>query len=202
MISVIDYDGGNYKSVINILNKIKKEYLLTKNMKDILNSKSIILPGVSNFGYCIKSLKLHNLDEILREAVVDKKIKILGICSGMQSFASYSEESDTEGLNFIKGKVRKIDNDQYFRAPHMGWNKVNTLNNDLFKGIDNFTRFYFCHSYHFQPQDKNVISNYTNYKNKICAAIKLENIYGVQFHPEKSYTEGFQLIKNFIENCK
>ena len=81
MISVIDYDGGNYKSVINILNKIKKKYLLTKNMKDILNSKSIILPGVSNFGYCIKSLKLHNLDEILREAVVDKKIKILGIFS-------------------------------------------------------------------------------------------------------------------------
>ena len=201
MISVIDYDGGNFKSVINILNKIKANYLLTKSKREILKSDCIILPGVSNFGYCIKSLKLFNLDEILKEAVLEKKIKILGICSGMQSFASYSDESDVEGLNFIKGNVKKIESDEYFRVPHMGWNKVNTLNNNLFDGIDNYTRFYFCHSYHLQPQDQNLISNYTNYKNKICAAIKLENIYGVQFHPEKSYTDGYRLIKNFIENC-
>ena len=202
MISVIDYDGGNFKSVINILKRIKVNYNLTRNKDLIFKSESIILPGVSNFGYCINSLKSLELDKILQEAVVEKEIKILGICSGMQSFATYSEESNSPGLNFIKGKVKKIDFDKYYRSPHMGWNKVNTKNNKLFEDIKDYTRFYFCHSFHLEPLNQDIIINYTKYKNKICAAINYKNIYGVQFHPEKSYVEGFKLIQNFVKRCK
>jgi len=115
----------------------------------------------------------------------------------MQVLGSYSEEGDAEGLNFVNGIVKKIESDKVFKVPHMGWNKVNTKNNDLFRDIENMTRFYFCHSYHFSSNDKNLKVNLTNYKFDICAAFNYQNIYGVQFHPEKSYTEGSKLINNF-----
>ena len=201
MIAVIDYDGGNYKSVINILKRSKIEYVLTNNKNEILNCKKIILPGVSNFSYCIKKLKYLDLDKILSEAVIMNKKKILGICSGMQILGTYSEEGDIAGLNFVNGIVKKIESDKYFKVPHMGWNKVNTSNNDLFKEIENMTRFYFCHSYHFSSEDKNLNINTTNYKSDICAAFNFQNIYGVQFHPEKSYVDGLKLINNFCEIC-
>ena len=201
MIAVIDYDGGNYKSVINILRRSKIEYVLTNNKNEILNCKKIILPGVSNFNYCIKKLKYLDLDKILSEAVIMNKKKILGICSGMQILATYSEEGDIAGLNFVNGIVKKIESDKYFKVPHMGWNKVNTSNNDLFKEIENMTRFYFCHSYHFSSEDRNLNINTTNYKSDICAAFNFQNIYGVQFHPEKSYVDGLKLINNFCEIC-
>ena len=201
MIAVIDYDGGNYKSVINILRRSKIEYVLTNNKNEILNCKKIILPGVSNFSYCIKKLKYLDLDKILSEAVIMNKKKILGICSGMQILGTYSEEGDIAGLNFVNGIVKKIESDKYFKVPHMGWNKVNTSNNDLFKEIENMTRFYFCHSYHFSSEDRNLNINTTNYKSDICAAFNFQNIYGVQFHPEKSYVDGLKLINNFCEIC-
>ncbi len=197
MIAIVDYDGGNFKSVINILNRSKIKFILTNNKKEILKCKNIILPGVSNFDYCIKKLKFLDLDKILYEAVIIEKKKILGICSGMQVLGSYSEEGDAEGLNFVNGIVKKIESDKVFKVPHMGWNKVNTKNNDLFRDIENMTRFYFCHSYHFSSNDKNLKVNLTNYKFDICAAFNYQNIYGVQFHPEKSYTEGSKLINNF-----
>ena len=201
MIAVIDYDGGNYKSVINILKRSKIEYVLTNNKNEILKSKKIILPGVSNFNYCIKKLKYLDLDKILSEAVIMNKKKILGICSGMQILGKYSEEGDIAGLNFVNGIVKKIESDKYFKVPHMGWNKVNTSNNNLFKEIENMTRFYFCHSYHFLSEDRNLNINTTNYKSEICAAFNFQNIYGVQFHPEKSYVDGLKLINNFCEIC-
>ena len=199
MISIIDYDGGNYKSVLNILKKLRFNFELTNESKKILNSEKIILPGVSHFGYCIKSLRSLNLDKILKEAVFEKNIQILGICSGMQILGTYSEEGNIEGLNFIDGNVKKIHGNKYFRVPHMGWNKVKTENNLLFNKIKNNTRFYFCHSYHLTINNKNAVLNFTNYNQKICAAFALNNIFGVQFHPEKSNIEGSQLIKNFIE---
>ena len=197
MIAIIDYDGGNFKSVINILNRSKIKFILTNKKEEIFKSKNIILPGVSNFEYCMKKLKSLDLDKILYEAVIVEKKKILGICSGMQVLGSYSEEGNVEGLNFVNGIVKKIESDKFFKVPHMGWNKVNTQNNDLFKDIENMTRFYFCHSYHFSSNDKNLKVNMTNYKFDICAAFNYQNIYGVQFHPEKSYTDGSKLINNF-----
>ena len=197
MIAIIDYDGGNFKSVINILNRSKIKFLLTNKKEEISKCKAIILPGVSNFDYCIKKLKFLDLDRILHEAVIVEKKKILGICSGMQVLGSYSEEGDVEGLNFVNGIVKKIESDKFFKVPHMGWNKVNTQGNDLFKDIENMTRFYFCHSFHFSSDDKNLKLNMTKYKFDICAAFHYQNIYGVQFHPEKSHTDGFKLINNF-----
>ena len=199
MIAVIDYDGGNYKSVINILKRSKINYILTNKESEILNCKNIILPGVSNFEYCMKKLKFLDLDKILYEAVIINKKKILGICSGMQVLGSYSEEGNIEGLNFINGEIKKIISDKYFKVPHMGWNKVDTKNNNLFKGIKNMTRFYFCHSYYFSSSDTNLKINMTKYKVHICAAFNFQNIYGVQFHPEKSYNDGSKLINNFYE---
>ena len=201
MIAIIDYDGGNYKSVINILKRSKINHILSNKKSEILNCEKIILPGVSNFDYCMKKLKFLELDKILYEAVIVKKKNILGICSGMQVLGSYSEEGNVEGLNFINGKIKKIISDKYYKVPHMGWNKVNTKNNDLFKNISDMTRFYFCHSYYFSSNDKNLIINTTKYKFDICAAFKYENIYGVQFHPEKSYIDGSKLINNFHEIC-
>ena len=201
MIAIIDYDGGNYKSVINILKRLKINFILTNNKNEILKCDKIILPGVSNFSYCIKKLKILNLDKILYEAVIVNKKKILGICSGMQILGSYSEEGNVEGLNFVNGIIKKIETDKYFKVPHMGWNKVKTQKNDLFYGIENLTRFYFCHSYHFSSDDKKLNINTTKYKFDICAAFNHENIYGVQFHPEKSYLEGSKLINNFYAIC-
>ncbi len=199
MIAIIDYDGGNYKSVINILKRSNINYILSNKKSEILDCQNIILPGVSNFDYCMKKLKFLDLDKILYEAVIIQKKKILGICSGMQVLGSYSEEGNVDGLNFVNGKIKKIISDKYFKVPHMGWNKVDTKNNDLFKNIDDMTRFYFCHSYHFSSDDKNLKINTTKYKFKICAAFNYQNIYGVQFHPEKSYIEGSKLINNFYE---
>ena len=201
MIAIIDYDGGNYKSVINILKRSNIKYILTNKKKEILNSKNIILPGVSNFNYCIKKLKFLDLDQILYEAVIVKKKNILGICSGMQVLATYSEEGNVEGLNFVNGIVKKIISDKFFKVPHMGWNKVSTKNNNLFNDIENNSRFYFCHSYHFVSKDKNLNLNFTNYNFDLCAAFNYQNIYGVQFHPEKSFTEGTKLINNFYNIC-
>ena len=201
MISVIDYDGGNCKSVINILNRLNLKFIFTNSEQEILKSERIILPGVSNFKYCIDSLKKKNLDKILYESVLKKKKKILGICSGMQILGTHSEEGDVDGLNIIKGFIKKIPNNKTLKVPHMGWNKIDTSNNNLFNNIKNYTRFYFCHSYHFVPDHKNIIMNYTNYNIKICAAYNFKNIYGVQFHPEKSFLDGFKLVKNFCENC-
>ena len=197
MIALIDYDGGNFKSIINILKRSNIKYVLTNKKKEILNCKNIILPGVSNFDYCIKKLKFLDLDQILYEAVIVKKKNILGICSGMQVLATYSEEGNVEGLNFVNGMVKKIVSDKFFRVPHMGWNKVSTKNNNLFKDIENNSRFYFCHSYHFVSNDKNLNVNLTSYNFDICAAFNHQNIYGVQFHPEKSFTDGSKLINNF-----
>ena len=199
MIAIIDYDGGNFKSVINILKRSKIEFILTNKYSEILKSKNIILPGVSNFDYCMKKLKFSDLDKILYEAVVINKKNILGICSGMQVLGTYSEEGNAEGLNFIKGVIKKILYDKNYKVPHMGWNKVHTNDNPLFKNIKNMTRFYFCHSYHFYSNDQNLTMNTTNYNIDICAAFNFENIYGVQFHPEKSYIDGYKLINNFYE---
>ena len=199
MISVIDYDGGNYKSVLNVLKKLKLNFQLTNDYKKIINSKKIILPGVSHFGYCMNSLKSLDLDKVLNEAAIEKKIYILGICSGMQVMGAYSEEGETEGLNFLNGRIKKINSDTSYRVPHMGWNKVETSKNLLFRGILNHSRFYFCHSYHLMIDNKDAIINYTNYKEKICAAFSYKNIFGVQFHPEKSNIDGSKLISNFIK---
>jgi len=196
MISVIKYDGGNVKSVLNVLNRCNIKYLLTSNEKEIIQSKKIILPGVSSFDYCMKKLKENGLDVIIKNEINNNK-PFLGICSGMQILGSYSEEGNCEGLNIIPGKVKKLPSRICKIIPHMGWNKVDIINKLLTNGIENSTRFYFCHSYYFEPENLENIMMKTNYYFKFCSGIFKKNVFGIQFHPEKSLVHGIKILENF-----
>ena len=200
MILIIDYGGGNTKSVANAIKKSNIDFVVSEDSKLIRSAKKIILPGVSNFAYCIKKLKEKQIDKYLHEEVILKKKPFLGICSGMQLLASHSEEGGISGLNFIPGIVKKLVYKKNLPIPHMGWNKVKFEKIDFInKQIENFTRFYFCHSYHFVPDDPKYILMSTNYGDKISCVIKKNNIYGIQFHPEKSQKYGIAILKNFCE---
>lgn len=197
MISVIDYEGGNIKSILNILNRCNIEYSLTSNKNEIIQSEKIILPGVSSFDYCIKRLKETGLDEIIKNEIDNNK-PFLGICSGMQILGTYSEEGNCEGLNIIPGIVKKFPSKICKIIPHMGWNRVEIINNLLTDGIENYTRFYFCHSYYFEPENLENIMMRTNYHFNFCSGVIKNNVFGIQFHPEKSLGHGIKLFKNFF----
>ncbi len=198
MISVIDYDGGNIKSILNVLKRCRIDYQLTSDEKIIAQSDKIILPGVSNFSYCMASLINKGLDKIIKNEIAKDK-KFLGICSGMQVLGNYSEEGNCEGLNIIKGKVIKFPKEKCKIVPHMGWNKIKIINNTLMSNIKNDTRFYFCHSYYFVPENKEDIMLETKYHFNFCSGIMQKNIIGIQFHPEKSLYYGMKLLENFTK---
>ena len=199
MIAIIDYDGGNTKSVSNILYRCKIDYVITSNYAEIKKSTKIILPGVANFSYCIKNLKKNGLDEILKEEVLLNKKLFLGICSGMQLLGTYSEEGNEEGLNFIPAKIKKLPEDICKIIPHVGWNKIEHNNHSFLNGIQNLARFYFCHSYFFEPDNPKHSIIKTNYGFSFCAGVNKNNIFGIQFHPEKSLNLGKILINNFAK---
>ena len=197
MIAVIDYGGGNTKSILNVLNRCQIEYCVTSKKDKIMDCSKIILPGVSNFSFCMNSLKKKNLDKIIKDEVLDKKKPFLGICSGMQILGTSSEEGNTEGLNIIPGKIKKIPISKSKIVPHVGWNKIKFKASKLTNNIKNYTRFYFCHSYFFEPNNPDHCLMKTNYEIDFCSGINFEHIYGIQFHPEKSLLEGMMIIKNF-----
>ena len=197
MISVIDYGGGNTKSVSNILQRCKINHVVTHDHNEIKKSNRIILPGVANFSFCMKQLRNKGLDEIIKEEVVTRKKKFLGICSGMQLLGSFSEEGNLDGLNLIPGQIKKLKKEKCKIIPHMGWNKIIHKDNVLLKNIDNNSRFYFCHSYYFHLEDENNSMIKTNYGFNFCVGVNKGNIYGIQFHPEKSLSLGKTLINNF-----
>jgi glutamine amidotransferase len=207
-IAIINYESGNISSVINSFKKvcgdqnIKIEIEVTSDLKTILRSDKIILPGQGSFKNCTESLeKIKGLKDTLNEFAIIKKKPLFGICVGMQMFADVGyEETETKGLGWIAGKVSKINNQGgKYKLPHIGWNQVNIIKKSkIFSNIKNNSHLYFVHSYEFIPEDKNVVSATTEYSSNIVCSVEKENIFGTQFHPEKSDQEGLKIIENFI----
>ena len=197
MITVIDYACGNIKSILNILKRCNVDFQVSSKEKEIHSSDKLILPGVSNFSYCMKSLKDKKLDKVIKDFVNENK-PFLGICSGMQVLGTFSDEGKCEGLNLIEGHIKKFSVAKCKIVPHVGWNKIEIKQNILTQNIDNLKRFYFCHSYYFEPASEKNIMLTTDYHIKFCSGIYKKNIFGIQFHPEKSLNDGIKLISNFV----
>ena len=204
-IAIVDYKSGNISSVINSFNEVAKDKVkveVTSDINKIKSSDKVVLPGQGSFKSCVDGLNnINGLVDALNEFVINDKKPLLGICVGLQMFADIGyEETETKGLGWISGKVSKINNQNgKYKLPHIGWNEINiTKNSKIFKGIENKSHMYFVHSYEFVPEDKNMISATTDYSSNIVCSVEKENIFGTQFHPEKSDKTGLKIIDNFI----
>jgi len=196
-ICIVDYGIGNIKAFKNIYDKLNVNVEIASKKEQLVNATHLILPGVGAFDWAISKLNESGLRETLDRLVLEKKIPILGICVGMQIMASQSEEGVLSGLNWIEGKVLKLDKD--IILPHMGWNNVKLSNkSDLFNNIENF-EFYFLHSYYYKTEDDKHILSMSKYGNPFSSAIYKENIFGTQFHPEKSHKNGIKILENFLK---
>jgi glutamine amidotransferase len=204
-VTIVDYNSGNISSVINSFNEVAKDKVnikVTSDLNKIKLSDKIVLPGQGSFKSCIDALNnIDGLVDALNEFVKINKKPLLGICVGLQMFADIGhEETETKGLGWISGKVSKIDNQNgKYKLPHIGWNQINIIKDSkIFKNIENNSHMYFVHSYEFVPEDKNFISATTDYSSNIVCSVEKENIFGTQFHPEKSDKIGLKIINNFI----
>ena len=205
-VTIVDYQSGNISSVINSFKEAAKNKInleVTSNLNKIKSSDKIVLPGQGSFKSCVDALKkLNGLIDELENFAINKKKPLLGICVGLQMFADVGyEETETKGFGWISGKVSKIDNQKgKFKLPHIGWNEIKILKNSkIFKDIKNESHMYFVHSYEFIPEDKSVISATTDYSSEIVCSVEKENLFGTQFHPEKSDKDGLKVIKNFLD---
>ena len=204
-VTIVDYNSGNISSVINSFKEVAKNKInieVTSDLNKIKSSDKLVLPGQGSFKSCVNALnKINGLTDVLNEIVITNKKPLLGICVGLQMFADVGyEETETKGLGWISGKVSKIDNQNgKYKLPHIGWNQINIVkSNKIFRDIENKSHMYFAHSYEFIPEDKNVILATTDYSSNIVCSVEKENIFGTQFHPEKSDKTGLTLIQNFL----
>jgi len=204
-VTIVDYNSGNISSVINSFKEVAQDKVnieVTADLKKIKSSDKVVLPGQGSFKSCVDALnKINGLTEALTEFAISNKKPLLGICVGLQMFADIGyEETETKGLGWISGKVSKIDNQNgKYKLPHIGWNQINIVKQGkIFENIENNSHMYFVHSYEFIPEDKNVISATTDYSSNIVCSVEKENIFGTQFHPEKSDKLGLKIIDNFI----
>ena len=201
MITIVDYGVGNIRAFTNIYKQLNIPIKIAKNVADLVNVSKIILPGVGAFDYAMETLEQSGMRGRLVELVEQEKIPVIGICVGMQMMALSSDEGKLPGLGWIDGSVKKFDVlkiKQKTQLPHMGWNDVNPIKtNTLFNGLEKDSRFYFLHSYYFQCNNSEDNIAVANYGDQFTCAINKENVYGVQFHPEKSHEYGIQLLKNF-----
>ena len=201
MIGIIDYGLGNVLAFENIYKSLNIQVKIIKFGREISSCNKLILPGVGSFDHAIALLNESGMLEDIIDAVLIKKIPILGVCIGMQILANFSMEGVRKGLGWIDGEVVSFESigiDENLKLPQIGWNIVEKLsNNKLFEGLDDGKRFYFLHSFFYKcSDDKNSIA-VTNYGIKFTSAICKNNIYGVQFHPEKSHKNGIKLLSNF-----
>jgi glutamine amidotransferase len=207
-VTIVDYNSGNISSVINSFKEAAKDkdkkvnIEVTADLNKIKSSDKLVLPGQGSFKSCVDALNnINGLVDTLNGFAINKKKPLLGICVGLQMFADIGyEETETKGLGWISGKVSKIDNENgKYKLPHIGWNQINIVKESrIFKDIDNNSHMYFVHSYEFIPNDKNVISATIDYSSNIVCSVEKGNIFGTQFHPEKSDKSGLKIIDNFL----
>ena len=209
LLTVVDYGVGNLRSIAksiekaNLENNLNYSIKISSDLKDIKNADKLVLPGQGSFKACREGIdNINGLNEELNESVMNKKKPIYGICAGMQLFGTTGyEEKKTLGLNWIEGDVVKIKPSlANLKIPHMGWNELRVKNfSEVFKNVDKKSHAYFIHSYEFLPKDKEVVSLSTNYGKEIVAAVCRDNIYGSQFHPEKSQDTGIKILTSFLK---
>lgn len=201
MIGIIDYGSGNVGAIINIFKQYRIPYLLSGDPKELEIAERYILPGVGAFDPTMGQLRAIGLIDFLGEQVLQKKKNILGICVGMQLLAESSEEGSLPGLGYVSGCVRKIPENTLNippKLPHMGWNSIAIAREcPLLEGINPQTGYYFLHSYYFDPTRREDVMATTNFGRELTCAVWHENVYGVQFHPEKSHANGIRLLRNF-----
>ena len=198
MIKIIDYGTGNIYSISNMLDKIKVKNSIVSSKINLNKNDKIILPGVGSFDKAIKNLKKNGLYEELKHNYIEKNYKILGICLGMQILCRGSEEGNEEGLNYFNSVCKKFIRIDHNQSTTMGWMKIKTKNNDpILSGIDKNSRFYFLHSYYISANEDFTISHANNFQTNYSCIIKNKNIYGIQFHPERSHNYGMKILENF-----
>lgn len=201
-IVIVDLGTGNLFSVAKSLARIGANALVSSRAEDISNAQKIILPGVGHFGKAMNALTELNLADALNEAVLVKGKPVLGICLGMELMARESEEGDVAGLGWIDAEVVRFDiaDRQRFKVPHIGWNRIEIKKESvLMKGLSESSEFYFLHSYHLKVNVSSNVLNETEYETVFPSAIEKDNIFGVQYHPEKSHDAGVRLLRNFVE---
>jgi glutamine amidotransferase len=200
MITIIDYGLGNLVSIKNMLYKVGFQSKITNDFDEISEADKIILPGVGAFDVAMKNIKSLGISEILRKKALVDKIPILGICLGMQIMTKYSEEGDEKGFGFFNAGVKRIQLSKEYKVPHMGWNYIN-IEKETPISINLFdkNKFYFVHSYYVECDDYQDILFSTQYGRKFTSGINKDNLYGVQFHPEKSHKFGMNILSNFAK---
>lgn len=199
MIAIIDYDAGNIKSVEKAFQSLGQEVILTRDRDKILGADKVVLPGVGAFGDAMEKLRGYGLVEVIRE-VVGREIPFLGICLGLQLMFERSEESPgVQGLGLLKGRILHIPEESGLKIPHIGWNSLRfPVKGRLFEGIEEDSYVYFVHSYYLESDDARIVTATTEYGTLIHASVEKGNIFGCQFHPEKSSDIGLKILENFV----
>lgn len=200
MIAVIDYDAGNIKSVEKALLYLGQEMVVTGDGEEIRRADKVILPGVGAFGDAMKNLKSKGLDEVIRQ-VAEAGTPLLGICLGQQLLFERSDEAPgVPGLGILEGEILRIPYKEGLKIPHMGWNSLHLQNaGRLYQGFETEPYVYFIHSYYLKAKEKSIVKASTEYSTCIHASVEKDNVFGCQFHPEKSSEVGLKILKNFVE---
>ena len=203
MITIIDYGVGNINAFVNVYKRLNVPTKIAKTAQDLESAEKLILPGVGHFDHAMGELVNSGMLDTLNELVLEKMLPIIGICVGMQMMANSSDEGTSEGLKWIDATVKKFDETkirQVTRLPHMGWNDAYpVVTNPLFEGLEKDALFYFLHSYYFDCKNAEDVIAVSDYGDRFTCAANHGNVYGIQFHPEKSHKYGEKLLNNFAK---